>query len=159
MTKYSQIAALASAHSERFFDHRNKCRHVAMLILTQFSSYLEAPQDMLHFVEIDNEFKSNRRQINEPMLKQGRDGYWYFGLEVHFSDPNHRGFSDSVLKFGVKVDGVNCSVKLDSVFTLDLQDAHSMKPLFDDILRGYESYYSGNPSAVPQAVGFIQSSQ
>lgn len=157
MTKYAQIASLASAHSERFFEHREKCRQVALLICGQLSAYLEAPPNTLEFVEINDELKTNYKPIHEPMMQQGRDGYWYFGLRVHFADPKHRGFSDSILKFGVKVEGTNCSMKLDSTFTVNLLDTKTLNPVFDDVMRGYECYYSMNPSAIPRVAGFIQS--
>lgn len=156
MTKYAQIASLASAHSERIFAHRDQCRRVAFLILNQLAEHLEAPPDKLHFVEIDSELKSNHRQIDVPMLKQGRDSYWYFGLRVYFADPTRSGYSKSILKFGIKVHGTSCSVKLDSTFNIDLDDLKTLKPMFDDIVRGYETYYSATPSVIPQAIGFIQ---
>lgn len=156
MTKYTQISSLASAYSERFIAHRDQCTQVAHLIMTHLAEYFEAPSNMLQFVEIDAELKANHKQIDAPMLKQGQDGYWYFGLRVHFSDPKQRGYSDSVLKFGVKIDGENCSVKLDSTFAIDLTDTKTLNPLFDDIFKGYETYYSGKPSVIPQGIGFIQ---
>jgi hypothetical protein len=156
MTKYAKIASLAAAHSERHFAHKNKCRQVANRILDQFCKYLEAPPNMLQFVELNEELNSSRKLIDQPTLKLGDNDYWYFGLRVHFKDQRYLAFSNSTLKFGLKVAGTSCSVKLDSTTIVDLLDMKALTPVFDDIVRGYENYYSANTTEISQSIGFIQ---
>ena len=155
MSRYTRIAALAASNSERFFAHRDHCTQVANLIIGRFAEYLEAPESALHFIELDSELKLTRTQTDSPKVEQGRDGYWYFGLQVHFADSKQRGFSDSFLKFGVKVDCTHCSVKLDTAFAVDLTKLETLDPVFEDIVQSYEAYYSAAPSALPRSIGFF----
>jgi hypothetical protein len=155
MTKYAKIASLATAHSERHFAHKDQCQHVANQILDQFCKYLEAPPKALRFVELNEELNSNHTLLDKPMLKRGDNDYWYFGLQIHFADQKHLAFSNSVLKFGLKVTGTSCSVKLDSTTIVDLRDMKTLIPIFDDIVHSYENYYSANAPAISQGIGFI----
>ncbi len=155
MTKYAKIASLAAAHSERHFAHKDQCRSLANQILDQFCQYLEAPPNTLQFIELNEELNSSHKLVDQPALKLGDNDYWYFGLRIHFAAQKRLAFSNSVLKFGLKVSGTSCSVKHDSTTVVDLQDMKTLTPIFDDIVRSYENYYSTKTSAVSQSIGFI----
>ena len=156
MTKYAEISALAGSHSERFFAHRGTCEKVALKLSNEFGRYLEAPSEAFKFAELDENLMVKREEMDSPKMRQGRDGYWYFALRIHFKPSESRGYSYSFLKFGLNVSGSMCSVKLDGTFTIDLTDPSSFEPLFADIVRGYKEYYSAQPSSPSRPAGFIQ---
>jgi hypothetical protein len=158
MTKYDEVSALAGAHSERFFANKQTCERVALKLSSEFCRYLEAPSDAFKFVELDEDLMAKRGEMDFPKLRQGRDGYWYFALRVHFKSSKSLGYSYSFLKFGLNVSGSMCSVKLEGTFTIDLNDVGTFEPLFADILRGYKEYYSAQPSSPSRPAGFIQAS-
>ena len=156
MSKYSQIAALATLHAERFFAHRDQCAEVAVLVLNRFALYLEAPEGTLHFLELDQDLKLTRVRTHDPKMEQGEDGYWYFGLQVHFAEPARRGFSDSFLRFGLKIEGETGSVKVDTPLKFNLNAPESLEPMFEEIVRSYEEYYSAASGSLPTSIGFIR---
>ena len=156
MSKYDEIAALAASNAEQFFAHRQACERVALKLSSEFQRYLEAPPDALKFVELDEDLMAKREELSIPKMRHGRDGYWYFALRVHFKSSGSLGYSYSFLKFGLQVSGSTCSVKLDGLFTIDLNDTSTFEPLFADIVRGYRAYYSAQPSAPARPAGFIQ---
>ena len=155
MTKYAELAALAGSHAERFFAHKESCERAALNLSDEFSRYLEAPPESLRFVELDEDLVAKVEEMDFPKMRQGRDGYWYFALRVHFKPSKSRGFSYSILKFGLNVSGSACSVKLDGAFQISLNDVSTYEPLFADLIRGYKEYYSSQPSPSRPA-GFIQ---
>lgn len=156
MTKYAEISALAGSHAEQVFAHKAACEVAALKLSNEFQRYLGAPSDTLKFVELDEQLAATQEEMSAPKMRRGLDGYWYFGLRVHFRSSGSAGYSYSVLKFGLQVSGPACSVRLDGLFTINLNDTSTFEPLFADIVRGYRVYYSTQPSSPVRAPGFIQ---
>jgi hypothetical protein len=63
------------------------------------------PEDKMSYVVLDRELRSTDEVLEfggRPKMTWCSDGYWYFGLRIHFESPGERFFEDATLHIGVK---------------------------------------------------------
>jgi hypothetical protein len=108
MSKYAEIAELASLDAERFYEEKLAARRSAMRIAIGCRDFLQAPEEALSSVTLDQELRAAAEPMpltTWPEVRLGDDGDWYFGLRIHFEVKGRSTYGDVTLKIGVKPRG------------------------------------------------------
>jgi hypothetical protein len=157
MSKYTDIAELASQRSQEFWEELRKSQVTAMQLAEQFRTFFDAPEDRLTFVKLDREMASTEEVLglgNYPKMTQGQDGHWYFGLRIHFASTARSAFEDLTLKIGIKPSGTGVTIR----FERDFQAATTsdLSGFLDYLYRDLMEHYSTPRSQRPRRPGFIE---
>ena len=111
MSKYEELASVAIDFGLRLSRNQDNCRGFAGGLMCGLAEYLELPQTRFFYAELlalDPEFNFKtpgdaRVDLGWPTLREGRDGFFYFAVQIHFTRP--KGNMDVYLPFGVLQSG------------------------------------------------------
>lgn len=156
MTYYLELAAIAIDHAQRYFHQQNRCEQLAHHVAANVSRFLGAPEEAVRFVALDDELNVKWNSLSAPVLIQGADGWWHFGLLLHFELPGRPTFSKVALRFGLRCFDDHSTIKLMKEYTILPGDASSWEPLLRELFSDLEAQYSDDPYQPPKPIGFIQ---
>jgi hypothetical protein len=158
MSKYSDVAELASQRSQEFWEELRKSQVAAMQLAERLREFFDAPEDRLSFVKLDRDMGSTEEVIgigsNYPKMTQGQDGFWYFGLRIHFESPARSTFEQLTLKIGMKPSDKGITVRFERDF--QTPSAADLDAFLDWLYRDLIEHYSTPRGQRPRRPGFIE---
>lgn len=159
MTRYSDLASKAINYARQYFEQKNRCQQLACHTAAGVQRYLGAPDKAMSFVELDEELNVKWNSLAAPVLTQGADGLWYFGLMLHFELPGQPMYTKVALKFGMQCFFDRSTIKLDEEYTILPGNEESWKPMLVALVDGLDAQYSADQSKAKTPIGFIQSAR
>lgn len=156
-SKYEEIAQLASKQSQDTWDEVQRCQLAGLQLANRLREFLQAPEGTFSLVKLDYEMRSHGEPhpLEQPDLTRGTDGFWYFGLRIHFAASGRRAFSDLTLKIGLRSPAASrLTVRYERDF--EASTVSELDTFFEFIHRDFVESYSEPYDRRRQRPGFIE---
>ncbi len=159
MSKYEELARLSIEHSKLFHEAKERCEHAAWKLAKEISEYLAAPGDALRFVQIDRDLHFGATLGNvlgsSPEMTYGIDGFWYFGIELHFKVADTwQYFGKQKSLFGLKQRGTTFVIRHSKDVAIDLEKREAVQSFLEEFEDDLRRFYSTPPGEQQPRIGF-----
>jgi hypothetical protein len=153
VTRYEQLAKLATDQAARQRDEHNRCAQFAWRLMRGLADYLECPLGTASFAWVGPDFRLGETQgsvrDSRPHLQLGQGGFWYFAIRLHFRAPEDNSiFYDFDGCYGLKEDGNGFILRGAKDVRLDPTDAGAVESFYEEVYQGLTEK-PGEPLAQP----------
>jgi hypothetical protein len=137
VTRYEQLAKLATDQAARRRDEHNRCAQFAWRLMRGLADYLECPLGTASFAWLGPDFGFGETQgsvrDSRPQMQFGKDGFWYFAIRLHFRGPTDASlFYDFDGCYGLKEDGGAFILRAGKDIRLEAGDAIAVESFYEE---------------------------
>jgi hypothetical protein len=159
VTRYEQLANLATDQAARRRHERNRCAQFAWRLMRGLADYLECPLGTASFAWLGPDFRLGETQgsvrDSRPRMQLGEDGFWYFAIRLHFQAPADDSISyDFDGCYGLKEDGAAFVVRGDEDVRIDPTDMGAIGSFYEETYRELGEALSKPFTDPPRRFGF-----
>jgi hypothetical protein len=159
VTRYEQLAKLATGQAARRRDEHNRCARFACRLMCGLADYLECPLGTASFAWLGPDFRLGETQgsvrDSRPHMHLGQGGFWYFAIRLHFQAPADNSiFYDFDGCYGLKENGAAFVVRGDEDVCIDPTDAGAVGSFYEETSRGLGEALSKPFTDPPRRFGF-----
>jgi hypothetical protein len=156
--RYEELCEGAAQSSKGFLDRRARRKHAAGAVSHLIAEYLGMPNGDATVVEVDGNLRSKgeKRPLGSDInLQRGDDGFWYFGLDLHFERPAASHFGGVTLYIGVDVVDGGVVVKHEKKHRVPQLTKENLEPFMQEVYEDLLDNYSRPPSKRRNSIGFV----
>jgi hypothetical protein len=161
MSRYKELSQKAVDWTMRFNQSLEECKHFAFWMTGEYLRYMDAPSDVVKYLELDSELRGTSRThpaTSPPAMTLGKDDFWYFGLSVMFKVDSSPYFMTMRVAMGLQKGKDEWLVKWnDTNYKVPLSDLTQIRRLFDDWIAMSTSMYEGPVTRQAPSMGFVPS--
>jgi len=161
LSRYMELSQKAAGWTQRFNEHLEECRRFAFWMIGDYLTYMDAPRDEVQFIELDNDLQSTGKtqpSTTPPVMKLGKDDFWYFGLSVRFAVDSSKYFMIQNIAIGLQKGSCEWLVKWSGKnYKVPLNDLSQIRNLFDEWITMSSKMYEGPVARHATGMGFIPS--
>ena len=158
MSKYEVLATTAIESMRRHFQMGDECTSLATRMGLSIANYLECPHDSMFYVEIKTDLNCGPQKIevrgHRPTLTYARDGFWYFGLNFHFSLPTNDEFLELSVLYGLKKQANNFILRRNTDVSIDVSEAEFFSVNNEELYNRLLKNCSHEDAADSKKIGF-----
>jgi hypothetical protein len=162
MTKYEELSRIAVEHSRQVYQQKEACERFAFELIKGLMEYLGSPLGTVRFYTVDEKLEPNSELENTaltvPKLRQYKDGFCYFGVDIHFAHPEQpRHFAQVGSLFGIKKSDESFIVRSEKDIGINPNERKTYLAFYDYLHNELKEYYSTPIDQPPRRIGFAPS--
>jgi hypothetical protein len=140
VTKYEELAKLATDQAARRRDEHNRCAHFAQWLMRGLADYLDCPEGTANFAWLGPDFAFGETQgsvrDSRPHMQLGKGGFWYFAVRLHFRTPADASiFYDFDGCYGLKEESGAFVLRGSEDVRIDPEDAIAVESFYEQTYR------------------------
>lgn len=158
--RYKQLRSTAAQNAKQYVERRGRRMRACESAAQALALFLGMPGAGVSLTELDEFFREVRCDIeigSDIALRVGQDGFFYFGLHLHFEDGMQAHFGSVTLLIGVDATESGFVVKHIKSFQVEDLSEDSLRPFaqhaHEALLDHHKTPYSGER----QSIGFLSS--
>lgn len=163
MTKYKELNELMCENIKQYFKLESNHYALAKKIKNKYQEYMEM-EETIPYVELDNNYQAYS-EINDDFLKkytsplkEGNDGFWYFGFVVKFKkDYDNLSYvsGQCPIVLGIKLNNEGYEIKnsKEKIFYIENQN-QNLDNLFDEITKNIKLTLDFSKNINNKKIGF-----
>lgn len=156
--RYLQLSSVAALSAKQYLERRERRHRACASASHAVALFLGMPEGRTSIIELDESLRESGREVpigSDVALRVGQDGFFYFGLHLHFENSTQAHFGAVTILVGVDVSASDYVVKHVRSFEVEDLSEQSLRPFADHVYNALKENYETPYSRGRQSIGFI----
>ena len=156
--RYIQLSSAATLAAQQYLERRERRCRACASASQAVALFLGMPEGRTSIIELDESLRESSRNVpigSDVALRVGQDGFFYFGLSLHFENSAQAHFGAVTILVGVDVSRSDYVVKHVRSFEVEDLSEQSLRPFADHVYTALKENYETPYAQGRQSIGFI----